>query len=356
MERGRCARSMRSTGRAHARRGMQQCYQLAGDWDYLVIMATTSVGAYRENRRAPVQGRRQHQALRDPAGVRHGQARPAPADAGAEREIAPARLKPRRPLFQSVQCPALRACGNTCADSLASAPRQADRIAEDRRRFAQQRVARLLRRFLARHVLGPRCVRSPAARRRTHRRAADPARCRAACAVRRAACAAHRTVAFGAALSASFSDTDFLACSSRNLATSSTHHWNSTSWRCAHRARIQLAEQPGEIAVLHVRAAAICASTAARCRRCSPNSLASTLAGERRPAPPLFWVLLPPGRKNWAMVSLTWPKRGSSLAGPAVEVDHVLHRALAEGGLADDQAAPYPGWRRRRSPTPTSRD
>ena len=27
---------------------VQQCYQLAGDWDYLVIMATTSVGAYRE--------------------------------------------------------------------------------------------------------------------------------------------------------------------------------------------------------------------------------------------------------------------------------------------------------------------
>ena len=27
---------------------VQQCYQLAGEWDYLVIMATTSVGAYRE--------------------------------------------------------------------------------------------------------------------------------------------------------------------------------------------------------------------------------------------------------------------------------------------------------------------
>lgn len=27
---------------------VQQCYVLAGDWDYLVIMATTSVSAYRE--------------------------------------------------------------------------------------------------------------------------------------------------------------------------------------------------------------------------------------------------------------------------------------------------------------------
>ena len=27
---------------------VQQCYQLAGDWDYLVIMATTSMAAYRE--------------------------------------------------------------------------------------------------------------------------------------------------------------------------------------------------------------------------------------------------------------------------------------------------------------------
>ncbi len=27
---------------------VQQCYQLAGEWDYLVIMATTSVAAYRE--------------------------------------------------------------------------------------------------------------------------------------------------------------------------------------------------------------------------------------------------------------------------------------------------------------------
>ena len=27
---------------------VQQCYQLAGDWDYLVLMATTSVAAYRE--------------------------------------------------------------------------------------------------------------------------------------------------------------------------------------------------------------------------------------------------------------------------------------------------------------------
>ena len=27
---------------------VQQCYQIAGEWDYLVIMATTSVAAYRE--------------------------------------------------------------------------------------------------------------------------------------------------------------------------------------------------------------------------------------------------------------------------------------------------------------------
>ena len=27
---------------------VQQCYQLAGEWDYLVIMATTSMAAYRE--------------------------------------------------------------------------------------------------------------------------------------------------------------------------------------------------------------------------------------------------------------------------------------------------------------------
>ena len=27
---------------------VQQCYQLAGEWDYLVIMATTSMGSYRE--------------------------------------------------------------------------------------------------------------------------------------------------------------------------------------------------------------------------------------------------------------------------------------------------------------------
>jgi DNA-binding Lrp family transcriptional regulator len=27
---------------------VQQCYQIAGDWDYLVIMATTTVAAYRE--------------------------------------------------------------------------------------------------------------------------------------------------------------------------------------------------------------------------------------------------------------------------------------------------------------------
>jgi hypothetical protein len=48
----------------------------------------------------------------------------------------------------------------------------------------------------------------------------------------------------------------------------------------------------------------------------SPYSLASTLVGKLTSGTtPLFWVLLPPGRKNWAMVSLTWPKRGSSLAG-----------------------------------------
>ena len=54
---------------------------------------------------------------------------------------------------------------------------------------------------------------------------------------------------------------------------------------------------------------------------------------------PLFCVLLPPGRKNCAMVSLTWPKCGCLVRRPAVEVHQVLHGALAEGGLADDQAA-----------------
>ena len=98
------------------------------------------------------------------------------------------------------------------------------------------------------------CARWPAGRRRRVVGAADPAAGPAPCARPGAACAWLRSWSRSARRSASLSETDFLARSARNCATSCDHHWNSLS--LATRAvvqRIEARQQRREVAVLRVR-------------------------------------------------------------------------------------------------------